>query len=33
MFKDEWFVKYFVFQQNERALYLIFRNNMLVWKN
>ena len=28
MFKDEWFVKYFAFQQNERALYLICRNNI-----
>jgi len=30
MFKDEWFVKYFAFQQNERALYLICRNNIVV---
>jgi len=30
VFKDEWFVKYFAVQQNERALYLILicRNNI-----
>jgi len=32
MFKDELFVKYFGFQQNERALYLICRNSIACLK-
>jgi len=33
MFNDEWFMKYFVVQQNERALCLICQNEIACLKN